>query len=107
MGKDMGINLVIHIDRILTDDEQTLELKAKLEQIVSEIDPNLTMHDFRAVSGPSHTNLVFDVVIPPAFSISDAELRKTLSEQYRMVGIYYCVVTIDHNYSYVPKGKAR
>lgn len=107
VGKDMGINLVIHMDPIVTDDEQTLELKAKLEQIVSEIDPNLTMHDFRAVSGPSHTNLVFDVVIPPAFSISDAELRKTLSEQARKLGNYYCVVTIDHNYSYVPKGKAR
>ena len=107
VGKDMGINLVIHMDPIVTDDEQTLELKAKLEQIVSEIDPNLTMHDFRAVSGPSHTNLVFDVVIPPAFSISDAELRKTLSEQARKLGNYYCVVTIDRNYSYVPKGKAR
>ena len=105
--KTLGVELVIHYDPIVTDDEQTLELKAKLEQIVSEIDPNLTMHDFRAVSGPSHTNLVFDVVIPPAFSISDAELRKTISEQARKLGNYYCVVTIDHNYSYVPKGKAR
>lgn len=107
VGESMGINLVIHMDPVVTDDEHTLWLKGQLESMVSKIDPNLTMHDFRAVSGPSHTNLVFDVVVPPAFSIPDSDLKKMLDEQARELGNYYCVITIDHNYSYIPKGKTR
>ncbi len=68
VGHEMNLNLVIHMDPVVTDDERLNQLHAQVQQIVAGIDSNLSMHDFRAVFGPTHTNLVFDVVVPPGFS---------------------------------------
>ncbi|MBR5524818.1 MAG: cation transporter [Clostridia bacterium] len=59
-------NLVscIHMDPIDTDDPETLELKAMACQVLSQLDERLTLHDFRVVAGDTHTNLLFDVVVP-------------------------------------------
>ncbi len=54
----------IHMDPVDTDDPETLRLKELTLGELAHIDERLTLHDFRVVSGPSHTNLIFDVVVP-------------------------------------------
>ena len=103
VGHEMNLNLVIHMDPVVTDDERLNQLHAQVQQIVAGIDSNLSMHFFRAVFVPTHTNLVFDVVVPPGFSLSDSELSRRIEQQVQTLGSYFCVITVDHNYAYFPK----
>lgn len=103
VGADLGINLVIHMDPVVTDNEQINLLREQIAQIVKSVDTDLSMHDFRAVSGPSHTNLVFDVVVPPGFEMDDEHVTQVISEKAKKLGNYFCVITIDRNYAYIPK----
>ncbi|HIV36772.1 MAG TPA: cation diffusion facilitator family transporter [Candidatus Negativibacillus faecipullorum] len=103
VGHEMNLNLVIHMDPVVTDDERLNQLHAQVQQIVVSIDSDLSMHDFRAVFGPTHTNLVFDVVVPPGFSLSDSELSRRIEQQVQTLGSYFCVITVDHNYAYFPQ----
>lgn len=103
VGADLGINLVIHMDPVVTDNEQINLLREQITQIVKSVDTDLSMHDFRAVSGPSHTNLVFDVVVPPGFEMDDERVTQVISEKAKKLGNYFCVITIDRNYAYIPK----
>ena len=103
VGHEMNLNLVIHMDPVVTDDERLNQLHAQVQQIVVGIDSDLSMHDFRAVFGPTHTNLVFDVVVPPGFSLSDSELSRRIEQQVQTMGSYFCVITVDHNYAYFPQ----
>lgn len=105
VGAEMGINLVIHMDPVVTDNEEINRLKAEIDQIVKGIDTDLSMHDFRAVFGPTHTNLVFDVVVPPAFELTDSQIIQNISEKAKKIGNYFCVITIDHNYAYIPNSE--
>ena len=103
VGHEMNLNLAIHMDPVVTDDERLNQLHAQVQLIVAGIDSNLSMHDFRAVFGPTHTNLVFDVVVPPGFSLSDSELSRRIEQQVQTLGSYFCVITVDHNYAYFPQ----
>ena len=96
---DLDINLVIHLDPIITDDKEINMLRNKTNEIIREIDEKLTMHDFRVVKGDSHTNLIFDVVIPVDYSMQSSELVKKIETSIKKENEkYYAVVTIDKNY---------
>ena len=98
-AKELGINLVIHLDPIITDDALTNELKAQIKTIVHAIDPLLSIHDFRLVSGPTHSNLIFDVMVPVAFSMKPKELAHLIDTKVKALDdTYYTVITIDTNY---------
>ena len=103
LSRQLNCQAVIHMDPVVTDDERLNQLHAQVQQIVAGIDSNLSMHDFRAVFGPTHTNLVFDVVVPPGFSLSDSELSRRIEQQVQTLGSYFCVITVDHNYAYFPQ----
>ena len=103
LSRQLNCQAVIHMDPVVTDDERLNQLHAQVQQIVAGIDSNLSMHDFRAVFGPTHTNLVFDVVVPPGFSLSDGELSRRIEQQVQTLGSYFCVITVDHNYAYFPQ----
>lgn len=103
LSRQLNCQAVIHMDPVVTDDERLNQLHAQVQQIVVGIDSNLSMHDFRAVFGPTHTNLVFDVVVPPGFSLSDSELSRRIEQQVQTLGSYFCVITVDHNYAYFPQ----
>ena len=62
--EEMGIETVVHMDPIRTDDELTNALREMLRKVLKQIDPVLSFHDFRVVPGTTHTNLIFDVVVP-------------------------------------------
>ncbi len=57
----------IHMDPVDTDNPETLELKAVVIRLMNEVDESLTLHDFRVVSGDTHTNLLFDLVVPHGY----------------------------------------
>lgn len=98
-AEDFDINLVIHLDPIVTDDEEINHLKYLTNNIVKSIDEKLSMHDFRVVKGTTHTNLIFDVVVPVDLEIKTKELvneiEKSIQEENET---YYTVITIDKNY---------
>ena len=100
--KDMNIHLVIHLDPIVTGDERTNELKEVVAGIIREISPDISMHDFRVVWGTTHSNLIFDVVVPYRFRMADDQLQQTLVDRiHQMNPNYHAVVVVDH--TYVPK----
>lgn len=94
---DMGVETVIHIDPVVTSDPYINELKAAAVEILSHIDPRLTLHDFRAVTGPTHTNIIFDVVLPQDMAAGDIKQRfdDTLFGRYPNVN---SVITFDNSY---------
>ena len=98
-----GIHMVVHMDPIVTSDTKTGELRAFLAQCVQTIDPVLTVHDLRVVPGKTHTNAVFDCVVPPAFRLSDAEVCAAIRAEVRKAyPDTYCVITIDHSFAALP-----
>ena len=99
-AKDMDIHLVVHLDPIVTDDETTNLLKAQVKHIVKDISPDLSIHDFRAVIGVSHTNLIFDVCVPFSVKMSDAEITGMISRKVKEIDpTYYTVIVVDRSYT--------
>lgn len=96
----MNIVCVIHMDPLLLDDEKLNEAKSKTIEIITQIDEKLTLHDFRMVDGPTHTNLIFDVVVPYDLKISNDELKKTISEKLKQINPKFnAVIDIDHDFN--------
>ena len=77
--KDMGIHLVIHMDPVNLNDPLTNELKVICVNFLKQIDENLSLHDFRIVSGNTHTNIVFDILVPFCSNKTNAEILKELT----------------------------
>ena len=97
--KDQGINLVIHLDPVVTNDAKTNQLKAKIENLINKISPEINIHDFRVVWGMSHSNLIFDVVVPFSFQLNDQELVNLISAKIHEINPnYHAVLTVDHHY---------
>lgn len=94
--KEEGINLTIHMDPVLVGDKKVDELKEKVTNVIKELDESLEIHDFRIVNGPTHTNILFDCVIPYEKDYSLKQIIKHLKtnindEKHK----YYYVVEID------------
>ena len=98
-----NIHLVIHYDPIQTGDRAVGTLRTWMEGQLQTISPQLSMHDFRTVRGPTHTNLIFDVVVPAGFSLGDEALRARIQQLAQQKNTeemkYYTVVTVDHSYA--------
>lgn len=96
LRESFGYICTIHMDPIVTNDEQITELRKKTAEAVASIDERLHIHDFRFVRGTTHTNLIFDVDAPFELEMSDEELIKTVSQSVSGIGEnYFAVVTID------------
>lgn len=95
----LGCDAVIHMDPIATDDEQTLEVKEKIVALIGCVDSRLTLHDFRMVKGPTHTNVLFDLVVPFDMQKSEEELRENVQTIVKTIDeSYYSVINIDKSY---------
>ena len=94
--RELRVHLVIHYDPIITDDEELNTARALVEQEIKSIDESLSLHDFRMVRGPGHTNLIFDLVIPYSMEDRKAELKARIDERLQLQDRkYYTVITFD------------
>lgn len=101
---EYGLHMVIHMDPIVTSDEKVGAIRRHLAEAVAKIDASLTIHDLRAVVGPTHTNLVFDCVVPHDFKMSNKELREKISLAAKGIDERYnCVVTIESSFASLPR----
>lgn len=92
-----NILTTIHMDPIDMDDELTNQLREKVNGIVQQMNHNYSIHDFRIVTGPTHTNLIFDVLIPAADDVAHRKLKQHIEDEVQKLNAsYFCVIQIDH-----------
>lgn len=100
LREKLGCEAVIHMDPIVTDDGITEETRERVAALIHCIDDDINIHDFRMVSGPTHTNLIFDAVVPFGFRLSDEEVEKKIKAAVRALdGNYYAVVKVERSYT--------
>lgn len=91
-----NIHLCIHYDPIVTDDEELNHMKELVRGCIKKIDPRLSIHDFRMVKGPGHTNLIFDMIIPYEMDGRRQELKEQIDQAVQHESHrYYTVITFD------------
>lgn len=96
LRRELSIEATIHMDPIVTDDEAVNELRQRTVEAVRKIDPSLRIHDFRFVAGKTHSNLIFDVVVPFEIKLSDGEIRRAVEDRIsRLDPSYFVVLTVD------------
>ena len=99
LGDKLNCEAVIHMDPLIVDDEKVNEVKEYVCKIVHQVGEELNFHDFRMVSGNSHTNLIFDVVVPFKYKMSDEVIKKAIQEAIWVnYPRYNAVIHIDHAY---------
>ena len=97
--REEKLHLVVHYDPVVTDDPRVPVMRAFLAEIAAGLHPQMTIHDLRMVPGNTHTNVVFDCVVPYDMTMDEAEIRRRISEavsaQYPN---YYCVITTERSF---------
>ena len=89
----------IHMDPIDVSGGLTNEIRSHVGDILGDIDPCISFHDFRIVSGPTHTNLIFDVVVPNKYKMSDDELKALIAKRIsEWDEKYFTVITVDKDF---------
>ena len=100
LQEKLGCEAVIHMDPIVTDDGVTAETRQRVAALVRCIDDEISIHDFRMVSGATHTNLIFDAVVPFGFRLTDAQVAEKIKTAVRALdGTYYAVVHVERSYT--------
>lgn len=96
---ELNCEAVIHMDPVVDDDPEINSLKQMVAEVVKDVDDCLMFHDFRVVKGPTHVNLIFDVVAPFKFSMTDEEIKTAIcSKVSDKRDNTYCVILVDHSY---------
>ena len=96
----LGCFSVIHMDPVDTKNERLAEMREETVQLLRSIDPVLSLHDFRMVPGKHRTNLVFDVLVPFGYRLSDEDVRKAVraAVEERHPDCR-CIIQIDKSYT--------
>lgn len=99
VGDTLHVMMTLHMDPIEYDNPITNAYFEDLKCILSQIDPAITVHDFRTVLGDEHTNLVFDLVIPYSFYLEDEQIKTEIDRHFeKYPNKIYTVITFDHPY---------
>lgn len=94
-----GLNLTVHMDPVETDNPEVKENLERTREILASLGSGLSLHDFRMVIGDTHTNILFDVVIPFEAKITPAEIEKAFSDAYSSEGKqYFFIINYDRSY---------
>lgn len=95
-----NILTTIHMDPVDYKDKEIVTLRNKVKKIVKSINPDYTIHDFRVVKGPTHTNLVFDCLLPAGDRCAHEDITKKIEEAVNKMsgGPYYCVIQVEHSF---------
>lgn len=100
IAKRLGCLVTIHMDPIDVRDGHTAQLRQTVGEIIKKVDPAVTFHDFRVVSGPTHTNLIFDIVSPMDCKLSDEQLAgKIADEIHKYDEHYFAVIDVDKDFA--------
>ena len=101
MEQKLNCMATIHMDPIVTNDPRVNQLKDEMKQYLSEISDRLSMHDFRVVPGATHTNLVFDVLMPFDLEYSEYEITDMLQKRINegRDKHFYCVIHYDTDFT--------
>lgn len=100
LKEKLGCEAVIHMDPIEVNNEVINNARKRLTEQLKKIEKTLTIHDFRMVTGPTHTNLIFDVVVPYSIKLSDKEITEQVQQQVRQLdSSYIAVIHIDKSHA--------
>ena len=100
LKEKLGCEAVIHMDPIVVNNEAINETKKEVVDMINEHFPGVTIHDFRMIQGPTHTNLIFDAVVPFGFRLTDQEVEQKIRSAVRALdGNYYAVVNVERSYT--------
>lgn len=95
----LGIHLVIHLDPLVFNDEKVNRLRSMVVGILTDIDERLKIHDFRVVDGPTHTNMIFDLVVPYDFRYTNSEITEMVKSRVSEIdSSYYVVMLVETDY---------
>ena len=99
LSRELGCEATIHMDPVVCDDAAVDAEHKRLLEVIAGIDDVIGVHDFRMVAGPSHTNLIFDVVIPCGIAKTADEVRAEIcaAVEAQMPGCF-AVVTVDTSF---------
>ena len=96
LNSELGIQSNIHMDPIVTNDEEVSHMRGVVRELVKGIDERLDIHDFRFVRGVTHTNLIFDISVPFEVKMSDNDLKKEIDRRISEYNPeYFTVTTVD------------
>lgn len=96
LGRSLGLHLTIHMDPIVTSDPELDLLRAELKEILVPFGGRVTYHDLRLVRGNTHSNVLFDLLVPFGYPVSDAELCEQVDTALRQKHpTYFTVITVD------------
>ena len=99
LKEQLGCIATIHMDPIEADNTEVSQMRAAVAEKLKELDDVISIHDFRMVPGPTHTNLIFDAVVPANYEKSDEELAASIRQHIHQTWPdRYAVVNIDHSY---------
>ena len=97
--QEQNLHLVVHYDPVVTDDPRVPVMRAFIAELAAAIHPQMTIHDLRMVPGNTHTNVVFDCVVPYDLKMPEEEIRRRISDgvsaQYPN---YFCVITTERSF---------
>ncbi len=94
-----AVEAVIHMDPIVLGDEATDRMRELVSRRAREIDPAITIHDFRMTGGPLHTNLIFDMVVPHSCPLTNEQAKARIADAMKQEDPrYFTVVEIDRSY---------
>lgn len=99
LNEKLGCEATIHMDPVQTNDEYVDDIRKKVNCAIKKIDGKLSMHDFRMVTGPTHTNLIFDVVVPYSVKEENAIIRSKIEEMVKKIDEKFeVVIRIDKSF---------
>lgn len=100
LWNEMHVRITIHMDPVDTKNKQLAELKLRAQNAIANLDENLSLHDFRLVSGQTHTNMLFDVIIPYGSKITLDDVKDALKKEFGNDPVkYYFVIDADRKMS--------
>lgn len=97
---EFGMIISIHMDPIIVDDEKINALRQMTSSLVVEMCEEMSIHDFRVVDGPTHTNLIFDLIIPHKYHMNNDEVRSEIENKLSKIDErYFAVITVEHSFN--------
>ena len=101
LSQELDCSAVIHMDPVAVNDPETHRLRTEVSKLLKQIDPRITLHDFRIVSGPTHTNLIFDIQAPTDLKSTTEQLQAQTERlvQEHLGAQYFTVTHVDYLYT--------